>query len=53
MVSSYYVMCVVVGIFTLAITLFFGPRLGLAAAILNSTLGLWGCLTVPAQVVLP
>lgn len=38
------VMCVVVGIFTLAITLFFGPRLG-GSCDFERTLGLWGCLT--------
>lgn len=38
------VMCVVVGIFTLAVTLFFGPRIG-GSCDFERTLGLWGCLT--------
>jgi ESS family glutamate:Na+ symporter len=37
-------MCVVVGIFTLAVALFFGPRLG-GTCDFERTLGLWGCLT--------
>ena len=39
-----FAMCVIVGIFTLAFTLFFGARLG-GSCDFERTLGLWGCLT--------
>lgn len=38
------ILCTLIGIFTLAVTLFFGPRLG-GSCDFERTLGLWGCLT--------
>lgn len=38
------VMCVLVGLFTLAVAIFFGSRLG-GSCDFERTLGLWGCLT--------